>query len=305
MMSRTILVFLLIIIFYISLILYSDFDDFAQSISQFKLEFLLPVFGLFLIGIFISGIRQQFLFKTIGIKIPFKKNMLLYMAGLSMEISPAGAGKIIKSYYLKEKYGYNKSKSFPIIIIERFYDLLALTSIISFTLFFMHEIIIVIIIVIIFAFLTIIYSIINSKNSFMSIVKILSKLPIIKKFIMSLNESQEIFQSLTTTRNIAMNWPLSIIANIFYAIGIYFIFVGFNVNLDIIFTTFVTFSSFLFGVLTLLPAGVGVTEISVIRFLTNEGIDLSLATSIMVMIRLVGTWFLTAIGFITTKLFLK
>jgi len=82
-------------------------------------------------------------------------------------------------------------------------------------------------------------------------------------------------------------------------------FLGFNVDLDIIFTTFVTFASILFGVLTLLPQGIGVTEISVVAFLINEGITLSLATSIMVMLRLTSMWFLITLGFITTKLFLK
>ena len=42
-----------------------------------------------------------------------------------MEVTPAGSGKLIKSYYLKKKFGYGISKSFPVFIIERFYDLLA------------------------------------------------------------------------------------------------------------------------------------------------------------------------------------
>jgi len=265
-MSRLILVLLLIVIFYIAFIMYSDFDDFMQSISQFRLEFLFPILGLFLVGIFTTGIRQQFLFKTADIFIPFKKSMLLYMAGLGMEITPGGAGKLIKSYYLKEKYGYSISKSLPVFIIERYYDFLALITIISFTLLFVQVIEVAILISIVSTLIITIYFTINSKTFFSFITKKLGKMPLIKKFIISLNESQEIFQSLTTKRNIAKSWSLSIIANTAYAFGIYLVFVGFNVNLDIIFTTFVTFSSFLFGILTLLPAGIGVTEIGVVGF---------------------------------------
>jgi len=304
-MSKSILVVLLIVIFYVAFIVYSDFEDFVQSISQFKLEYLLPVFGLYFVGMLITGIRQQFLFKTSGILIPFKKSILLYLAGHSMEISPGGSGKLIKSYYLKKKFGYSISKSFPIIFVERFYDLLALTTIISLTLFFMHIIEVAIIVFIVIGMLVMIYVIINSKTSFGFIVKIFSKIPFLKKFVISLNESQEVFQSLTTKKNFVKHWFLSVIAYTLYAIGAYFVFLGFNVNVDIIFTTFVTFSSTLFGVISLLPGGIGVTEVSIVGFLINEGITLSLATSIMVMLRLAGLLFITIIGFITTKLFLK
>jgi len=304
-MSKTLLVVFFIIIFYIAFILYSDFGDFAQSFSQFRLEFLLPVFGLFLLGKFIKGIRQQVLFKTTGITIPFKKSILLYMAGLSMTVTPGSSGELIKSYYLKKKYGYSISKSFPIVIIEKFYDLLGVTTIILFTLFFIQTIEVTIIIFLVVALIIIIYITINSKSYFLFILKTLGRIPLLKKYISSLNESQEIFQSLTKKRNLAKSWSLSIISLTIDAIAVYLIFEGFNANLDIIFTTFITFSSFLFGILTLLPGGVGITEVSVVGFLTNEGIDLSLATSIMVMTRLIGTWFITAVGFITTKLFLK
>ena len=108
-----------------------------------------------------------------------------------------------------------------------------------------------------------------------------------------------------TKKSIVKNFSLSVISFIFYAIGFHFIFLGFDVDLDIFYTTFVTFTSILFGYLALLPAGVGVTEISVVGFLTNEGITLSLATSIMIMLRLSSMWFLIMVGFITTKLFLR
>jgi len=80
---------------------------------------------------------------------------------------------------------------------------------------------------------------------------------------------------------------------------------GFGLDLDFVFITIVNFSSLLFGVLTLVPAGIGVTEVSFVGFLTQEGVSLSLATSIIIMIRLTGIWFATGIGFITTKLLLS
>jgi len=55
------------------------------------------------LGIIVLGFRQNILLKTVGIQISVKENILLYLAGLSMIITPVGAGQAIKSYYLKKK----------------------------------------------------------------------------------------------------------------------------------------------------------------------------------------------------------
>jgi len=303
-MSKVIFVILAIAIFYIGFIFYSDFNDFAKSIIKFKLEYLLPIFGLFLAATLVKGFRQQLLFKTIGISIPIKKSILLHYAGYSLTLTPGGSGEFIKTYYLKKRFGYSVSKSFPVFITERFYDLLGITTIIVFSLFFVKIIEIAIIIFFIIVLIAIIYITINSKIFFRFISKISTRIPLLKKYVSTIDESQDLFQDLTK-KNIVQNLSLSIFSFLIYAIAFYFVFLGFDVNLDIIFTTFVTFTSILFGYLSFLPGGVGVTEISLVGFLTNEGIALSLATSIMIMLRLTGWWFLTIIGVITTKLFLK
>ena len=88
------------------------------------------------------------------------------------------------------------------------------------------------------------------------------------------------------------------------AVSVYFIFLGFNLNFDIIYTTFAMFASLLLGFVTLLPSGLGVTELSFIGLLANKGLEVSLATSIIILIRLTSVWFSTIIGIVTTRIFL-
>jgi len=141
----------------------------------------------------------------------------------------------------------------------------------------------------------------RSKRFFLFLSKFISKIPKISKFVKHIEESYPSFQSLTTS-NIPKNWLLSFLAFGLDAIAVYIVFLGFGLDFDFVFTTMISFSSLLFGVLTLVPAGIGVTEVSFVSFLTQEGVSLSLATSIIIMIRLTGIWFATGIGFITTKL---
>jgi len=100
-------------------------------------------------------------------------------------------------------------------------------------------------------------------------------------------------------------WATGIVAQVFFALSIYSVFLAFGQDFGFIFTTEVVYSSILFGAISLLPGGVGLTEISTVNFLTDKGMEISLATSIVIMLRLATIWFATIMGLITTKIFLK
>ena len=89
------------------------------------------------------------------------------------------------------------------------------------------------------------------------------------------------------------------------AIAIYLVFLAFNIDLGFILTTIIAYAAILFGGVSLLPGGVGITEISATTLLTKEGVELSLATSIIIMMRIVTIWFYTATGFIASRFFIS
>lgn len=303
-MSRKFLIILVIVAFYVGFVIYSDFDKFSGHISQFQFQLLPIILITSFSGMILKGIRQQILLKKINIQISLKDCVLLYLSGLSMIMTPGGSGELIKSYFLKKKFGYNAAKTFPVIFIERFYDLLAMIVIIAITLLFIQIFEIIFVVVLVSIFLVIAYIALRSKKLFLLLITILARFKRLKKFGDSLNESYSTFQHLTTQNIFSKIFIFSIAAWSLDALTIYFVFLGFNLDLNIIFTTLTIFSSVLIGILTLVPAGIGVTEVSAVGLLSKEGISISLATSIMVMIRLVSVWFATAIGFVTTKIFL-
>jgi len=300
-MSKKFLFIFIILIFYILIIAYSDFNKFSENILQFHFEYLPLILGIIFASMLVKGFRQKLLLKKIGIELSSKNSILLYLAGMSMIITPGGSGELIKSYYLKKKNGYSQSKTFPLVFVERFYDLLAIVSIIFLTLILFQILEVFIVATFALGLLAVLFFSMRSKRFFSFLSRFIIKIPKISKFVKNIEESYPSFQSLTTS-NIPKNWLLSFLAFGLDAIAVYIVFLGFGLDFDFVFTTMVSLSSLLFGVLTLVPAGIGVTEVSFVSFLTQEGISLSLATSIIIMIRLTGIWFATGIGFITTKL---
>ena len=292
MLNPAIFVVLLAVAFYAIFIAYSDFDKLSSNIEQFKFEFL-PLILLFsFLGIIVLGFRQNILLKTVGIQISVKENILLYLAGLSMIVTPVGAGQAIKSYYLKKKFGCSVSKTLPLVLVEKF---LIFTQI--------NEIIILDVIMIFL--IIIIYIAFRIRRIFNKIIRIFQNISRLNKFLVSISESYESLHAMTSAKTIFKNWFFGILSWSLEAMAIYLVFLAFDVDLGFILTTLITYSAILLGAISFIPAGVGLTEISATNLLENHGVELSLAVSIILMMRVVTIWFSTVLGFITTKFFIS
>jgi len=253
----------------------------------------------------IKSSRQQILYKQIGVNIPFKTSILLFISGLSMILTPGGSGELIKSYYLKRRFDYPLAKTFPAVIIERLQDLTAVSGILLIIGLILDYNYIILLMTLLLSILLVIFVSGKKKKLFSFLLSILHKIPIIKKYTASFSESYQMFGELTSFKNMTKTLGVSFFAWITDALMIYFIFIGFGLDFDIIFSTFAMYSSLLLGVLTMIPAGVGVTEVSFVEILKSEGIDTAISTSLVIFYRLIAFWSVTVLGFCTTRYFLK
>ena len=304
-MKNIILIIIFIITFYIIYIAYSDFEEISSNMEEFEFT-LLPIIFLFsFTGYSISALRQRILLKKIGIVMPLKENFLLYLAGLSMIITPGGLGETIKSYYLKKRFGYGISKTFPLVFVERFQDMITLVIVLSSALIFIqiHEVMILDITVI--CVIIISYIIFRAKKLFVKIINFSQKISRLRKFGDSMSESYEGFYSMTEGKTMIKCAAVGIVSWTLEAIAVYLVFLAFNIDLGFILTIIIAYAAILFGGVSLLPGGVGLTEISATTLLTKEGVELSLATSIIIMMRIATIWLSTATGFIASKFFIS
>ena len=71
-------------------------------------------------------------------------------------------------------------------------------------------------------------------------------------------------------------------------------------------STQIFFASLIFGTISFLPAGIGITEITFIEMLiNNEESSLDTASALILFIRLTTIWFITLLGFISLRFFVK
>ena len=124
----------LIIIFvavaiYSLFLFFSDFSIVYEKLQNFQITTLPIILLLIFSGWLILFVRWTVLLKKHKILIPLKINLLVFFAGFTLSISPVKSGELIKSILLKNKCGVAITKSIPIILLERFYDVLGTAAI--------------------------------------------------------------------------------------------------------------------------------------------------------------------------------
>ena len=293
------------ILFYIALILFSDVQELASNLQTIKIQFIPLILTVVFIAINIRSLRQYVLLKSVGIQIAYKKNTILYFLGLSMIITPGGSGELIKSYYLKKTFGINISKTFPVVLAERFYDFTGIILLLGVTLFFYFNIITGILFIFGITVISVVFVIVKKRGAWEFIQTKITKIKFLKKITKNLPESNESIIQLTSNKNTLKATGLSFLATAIEAFAVYLSFLAMDIEFNYFLSTQIVFSSGLIGLLTLLPGGLGVTESGIVTLLVSNGIVLSLASALVLLIRFSTLWFATIVGFISIKFYNK
>jgi uncharacterized protein (TIRG00374 family) len=298
--NRIIWIVLATIIFYIVFILISDAEKISEDFLQIKPEFLILIFLLIFLSHIVKSFRQKEWLETLGEKISSRQNFIIYMAGLSLINTPGGVGTFIKSYYLKEKAQIPVEKSISVIFWERYHDLLAGTTIILASIVFYFSLISISLVIISSIILIGVYLLMRMQSFPLSLYKKLSKTKFISKNFPDLGPSES-FSILANSKNMTKGWVLSGIGWAIDSLAVYVVFLALNVDLGYLLTSQIYFTSLGYGALSLLPGGIGVHESMQDFLLLQQGLELHVASSLVVLSRLSTIWFATILGVFFTR----
>ena len=279
---------------------FSDFNIISEQISNFKYEFLPLILLLVSISWTPLLVRWQILLKKNDINIPIKKSFLLFLCGMSMSITPGHVGELIKSQLMKTIYNIPRTKTAPIIFVEKFYDLTGaiIASIIGIIILGMDTSLILISVSILIVIIFLIYY----RPIFEFILKRVTKTKFFSKYSENLSDSYEIVRNSTTPQISSISFGLSILYWIIISVAVHFILLSFGIeSVSILKTISIYSSSVIIGAISFIPGGLGITEGSLIGLFSLEGIDVSLALILSVMIRILTMWYSVSIGFICLK----
>lgn len=285
---------LLLIIIVVAGIVVTDFETLRMSFTILSVEDMLLVAILVLAGYLIRFAKWEYLLREQTITVSPRKSLYVFFSGLAMVITPAKSGEIWKSWLLESTSDVKKSKTAPVIIVERMTDLIALlilglAVVLEYSLIATATVFIVIVVLAIFHedVLSILERLVRNKFSDLSYVE---------------NGSETFFNSmedLLSLKTIVLTSIFSVFAWMFEAISLWYIVLQTSSSVSIFEATSIFGGSSVAGAITFLPGGLGITEAGLVSLLMSAGLSVNISTQITVILRVMTLWFAAFIGAIT------
>ena len=275
----------------------ADFSKVASSLGGFAWQWL-PVLLLLSLGNYaMRFLRWELYLRMLDIRVPLRTSASIFLAGLSMSITPGKVGEFLKSYLLKEAAGIPMARSAPVVFVERVGDLLSLVLLASFGVATYGGRQAVPVLLVAGLAIAAAIVVLHSRRLSGMTVSILSKVPLGDRVAPKLEEALDASRALLGARALVVGLGLASLAWYFECMGYWLAFGAFGVT-DFPHSVGVFAYSFstVLGVVS--PGGLGPTDVGLIEIAMSfsEGLTRDVATAASFLVRLCTLWFAVAIG---------
>ena len=185
-------------------------------------------------------------------------------------------------------------------MIENVYDLIGaiIASIIGIIILGIQPYLIIIAILV----LTIIFFFMYYRPASELFFKRITKTKFFSSYVENISEFNKIIQKSTNVKIATMCILLAITYWFIISAAVYYTLIAFDINmLDYLKVIAIYATSALLGAISFIPGGIGITEGTITGLLALEGISISTALILSVMIRIFVLWYPVCLGFISLK----
>jgi uncharacterized protein (TIRG00374 family) len=290
-------IFLGIVAFvYVCVILWAGRTIYSGQLtfSLLNLHELPKVISLVILGVSFRIFRFYYYGRRLLWTVPFWSSTAIFIASLSLTVTPGKAGELLKSALLRAHYGTSVAESAGVLIVERLGDLLALLILASsglllfsgLTSYFAPSVVAVLLISV--APATIVHPLLQWSARYQRVRPLAERLmritltigtllkpePLLIGFSLALaGWTSEAYAFAVLTQKLPVAFPLIAALSI---VGL----------------------SAVVGALSMLPGGLGSVEAVMALLLTKLGVDLPSASMIVIVYRLCTIYLMTFVGFV-------
>lgn len=281
------------VLIYALVLAVSDIQRAVWYILSFPVHFFLLMLSLATCNYLIRFLKWYYYLGILEIRVPLRANLGIFFSGFSMTVTPGKSGELIKSFLL-QTYGYPISRTAPVIVVERFTDLLGmciLAIIGAITLGIGIIPIVLVLGIILFPLL-----ILQVERLAERCIDILGYLPILKDNREKLKSLHCSTKSLTSPGPLSVGLILSLISWFFECICLFVTVEGLGFHVSLFNAVFIFAFSSITGILAMLPGGLGATEGIMVLLLSREGVPLAAANASTLLARFATLWFAFFLG---------
>ncbi len=260
-------------------------------------------FALALLVIFIGYVMRypkwhQYM-RKLKVKIPTRQNFMIYLSMYSMDITPGRWGRAVVSYTINKLTGIKFGVTFPAVVADIFTDFLGFVVILLATTIFLRKFVFVSVVITILLLIPFIF--IYVRRPFEYVKKKFGKI----KRLRGIFETGDIYfenNRMLSGSTYVYSMIYTIPAMFLNGLALYYVMLAFGVPLtiaDIPTVLFIFSSSLILGMVSGLPATLGITDAALIGYLLlffpNE-VTVGLASLITIFFRFASVWFVQGFG---------
>lgn len=287
---------ILVIVCYAGLVFLGQGGDFWDALLNFPLSYLPLLLALAFLNYLLRYFRWQIYLKALGVDIAPWKSFQVFMAGLTMTVTPGKAGEALKAHLLRPETNNAWSVGLPAVFAERLTDLMGVVILVALGLgvipvgrdvAFSGMVLCVVL-----------FLIFSRPAFFRAFVRLLAKVPRMAERSEKLLEMYTNVHKLLSLRLLVGSLLISVVAWFAECMVLYFSLIACGDELNIVQSTLVYSLSTLVGALSMLPGGLVVTEGSMTGLLYLFGVQLNRGTMVTLVVRFCTLWFAVFVGVI-------
>lgn len=299
--QRTILsVAVIVTLLYVMIVVYGDIKDLRPLMLGFNWWYLPAALAARCGPQILRFARWHFYIVTFKVPLTFTESLLVFFAGLTMSITPGKFGELIKSFLIRERTGASISSTAPIVLGERLTDLIAMVLLGTLlSVIFRYAILGAVIGGIIAALLLLACV---SRRFADLVIHLLKRIPAADPVLPGLRSTFESLRVTARPRMLVVATLLPIAAFWMNGLVVQIVCKGLlGIDLDLVRATFAYTIPALAGGVSMLPAGLGVTDLGialVLNFLLPSLATASMAVAAALLVRLCTLWWDECVGLV-------
>jgi len=282
---------------FIGFSVYTDFDKLLDAFGLFNWWYFLILLVLSFLNYVFRFFKWDYYLRELGISIRKRSSAAVFFSGLVMTVTPGKMGELLKSFLLKQVNGTAISKSAPVIVAERLSDFVALIilSCLGISIYALRNELFVLIIT---AALTVAFlALIAWRGLSLWMIGLLEHIRPMQKLMGRVRTAYESIYALIAPRRLAWATFLSLLAWFCECFGLYLVLWYFKADSPLLMVVFIYSISTIAGAITMLPGGLGATEISMSALIIKlTALAKANAVAATFIIRLATLWFAVLVG---------
>ncbi len=290
-------------VLYLAFTIYADYKQVISSFSHFNWLLFPLLLVLALLNYLTRFVKWDYYLKFLKIRISKIDSFAIFMSGFIMSVTPGKMGELMKAYLVKQITKESVSKVAPIIMVERITDFIALVFLAMIGAYvFNYGYLIIIGTGLFWVALAVI---ISNRNLSFKIIDLLGRIKHFSKYKDKMHTAYESSFSMIKPVPLLYTIFISLVSWFFECLAYYLVLYNFNLDISVLWATFVYTFATIVGAITMLPGGLGVTEGSLTYLMVRSNVPVNIAVSSTLIIRVVTLWFAVLLGIISVTFYQK